>query len=141
MVRRMAVRGMLVAPLVVAALWLFGSSRWALSGGIGLALTLLNLWLAARIIGAIADRSPHLLLPGALAAFALGLALLLGLALALRAIDLVYFPVTGFTLIGSHFGLVLWEAAGAYGRIPRGQRPAAVSEDTSGVGSLIDQRS
>ena len=117
MVRRMIVRALWLAPVVILALWLFGSPRWALSGAIGLAMTLGNLWLSARIIGGVADRTPQLLLPTALAAFALGLLLLTAVALGLRAADLVYFPVTGLVLVGSHLVLVLWEAAGAYGHV------------------------
>ena len=122
MVRRMVVRGLYVAPFLIAALWVFNGATWALSGGIGLAMTLVNLLLAARIIGGIADRNPRLLLAGAMVAFSLGLAVLTGIAFALRALDFGYFPVTGFTLIGAHMVLVLWEAAGAYKLNPKNAR-------------------
>jgi len=46
--------------------------------------------------------------------FTLGLAILTGIAFLLRTTDAFYFPVTGFTLIGAHLVLVLWEAARAY---------------------------
>lgn len=114
MVRRMIVRGLYVGPALIAALWLWHGSTWALSGAIGLAMTLLNLLLAARIIGGVAEKNPRLLLAAGMVAFSVGLALLTGIAVAIRALDLVYFPVTGFTLIGAHMILVLWEAAGAY---------------------------
>ncbi len=119
MVRRMAVRGLALAPVIVAALWLWRGSTYAWSGAVGLGLTLANLWLSARIIGGVAERSPQLLVPAALATFALGLLLLTGIAFALQAADLVFFPVAGFVLIASHLGLVLWEAAGAYGHVER----------------------
>jgi hypothetical protein len=126
MVRRMILRGLVLAPVIVAALWLWRGQTYAWSGAVGLALTLGNLWLSARIIGGVAESSPQLLMPAALATFALGLLLLTAVALALQSADLVFFPVTGFVLIGSHLGLVLWEAAGAYGRIdsPTEQRPS-----------------
>ena len=114
MVSRIVKRGLLVAPVLIAALWIFGGPRWALSGGIGLAMTLLNLWLSARIIGGVAERNPRLLLAAGMIAFTLGLAVLTALAFGLQALDLVTFEVTGFTLIGSHLVLVLWEAARAY---------------------------
>jgi hypothetical protein len=117
MVHRMIRRGLVLAPILAAGLWLFGSLEWAVSGVAGIALTLANLWFAARIIGGVAERTPSLLLPAALASFFLGLLGLTGIALALRAADAVYFPVTGFVLIGSHLGLVLWEAAGSYAKI------------------------
>ncbi len=115
MVHRMARRALLLAPVVVVALWLLGSAHWALSGAVGIAMTVVNLWFAAQIIGRVADNTPQLLLAAGLTAFMLGLLLLVGIALALRAAELVYFPVTGLVLIGSHFVVVLWEAAGAYG--------------------------
>ena len=126
MVRRMILRGLVLAPVIVAALWLWRGQTYAWSGAVGLALTLGNLWLSARIIGGVAESSPQLLMPAALATFALGLLLLTAVALALQSADLVFFPVTGFVLIGSHLGLVLWEAAGAYGRIdsPTEKRPS-----------------
>jgi hypothetical protein len=114
MVRRMAVRGLLISPIVLAVLAAFGGARYGVSAAAGLAMTLFNLWLSGWIIGGVAGKNPELLLPAGLATFALGLLLLTGIALWLRAADLVYFPVTGFVLVGSHLLLVLWEAAGAY---------------------------
>ena len=114
MVHRMARRALLLAPPTIAALWIFGSGHWALSGAAGLAMTVINLWFSAQVIGRVAENNPQLLLAAGLVAFMLALLLLVGIALALRASDLVYFPVTGLVLIGSHFVVVLWEAAGAY---------------------------
>ncbi|HEX3326398.1 MAG TPA: hypothetical protein VHV50_05335 [Actinomycetota bacterium] len=128
MVRRMAFRGLLIAPFVIAVLAAFGGVRYGVSAAAGLAMTLLNLWLSARIIGGVAERNPELLLPAGLATFTLGLLLLTGIALGLRAADLVYFPVTGIVLVGSHLLLVLWEAAGAYEHADRG---AATAETRS----------
>jgi hypothetical protein len=107
-------RGLLIAPFVVIAVAAFGGARYGLSAAVGIAMTLLNLWLSGWIIGGVAERNPELLLPAGLATFTLGLLLLTGIALGLRAADLVYFPVTGIVLVGSHLLLVLWEAAGAY---------------------------
>ncbi len=114
MVGRMMRRGALAAPAVLAGLWAWDGGRAALSGAVGLGLALLNLWLAARVIGGVADTSPHLLLLAAMVAFALGLGLLTGIAFALQAAGVVSFPVTGWTLIGAHLGLVLWEAGRAF---------------------------
>jgi hypothetical protein len=55
-----------------------------------------------------------LLLIAAMVAFTLGLALLAGVAFGLQALEIVYFPVVGFTLIGTHMVLVLAEAGSAY---------------------------
>jgi hypothetical protein len=123
MVQRMARRGLALGPVVVGGLAIAGALtggagtalEWALSGAVGLAMTLGNLWLAAVIIGGVAERAPHLLMGAALATFALGLILLTGVAFVLQKTGAVFFPVTGFVLVASHLGLVLWDAAGAYG--------------------------
>jgi hypothetical protein len=130
MVRRMALRGLLIAPVVIAALAAFGGVRYGFSAAVGLAMTIGNLWLSGRIIGGVAERSPALLLPAGLATFTLGLLLLTGIALGLRAADLVYFPVTGIVLVGSHLLLVLWEAAGAYEHSDRQQASTAETAET-----------
>jgi hypothetical protein len=114
MVKRMIVRGLYLAPLLVAALWLWNGSEYAFSGAIGLGLTLLNLFLAAQVIGRVAENSPRLLLPAALVAFTLGLAVITGISFVLKSTGVIYFPVTGFSLISSHLLLVGWEAAGSY---------------------------
>jgi hypothetical protein len=110
MVGRMARRALVAGPLVVAGLWIWEGPDYALSGAVGIAMTLLNLWLSARIIGSVAERNPQMLMPAALATFALGLLLLTGIAFALQSFDIIFFPVTGLVLIASHLGLVLWEA-------------------------------
>jgi len=122
MVRRMATRALWIAPIVIGATSIFGGSRYGISAAAGLAMTVGNLLFAGRIIGGVAERTPQLLLPVGLAAFALGLLLLTAVMFALQAIDIVYIPVTGFVLIGSHLLLVLWEAAGTYGRIDSAER-------------------
>jgi hypothetical protein len=127
MVRRMAIRGAFLAPFVVGALGAWGGWTWALSAAVGLAMTIGNLWLSARIIGGVAENSPQLLMPVALATFGLGLLLLTGVTIGLKAIDAIYFPVTGFVLIGSHLLLVLVEAAGAHSKVDsRAARSGAV---------------
>ena len=120
MVRRMTMKAVVVAPLLLVSLWILGGPRYAWSGAVGLVMTLANLWLAARIIGGVAENNPSLLLLAGLAAFGFGLALLTGIAFLLQTRELVFFPVTGFVLVGGHLILVLWEASGAYGRAGSG---------------------
>lgn len=115
MTRRITKRALVLAPVLLVALFLWNGPAWAFSGFVGFAMSLGNLWLAAWIIGGVAENNPKLLLPVGMATFALGLLLLTGIAFALQMFDVVVFPVTGFVLIGSHLVLVLWEAAGAYG--------------------------
>lgn len=110
MVKRMMVRGLYLAPILTAALWLWNGSEYAFSGAVGLGLTLLNLYLAAQVIGRVAENSPRLLLPAAMVAFTLGLAVITGISFVLKSTGVIYFPVTGFTLIGTHLLLVISEA-------------------------------
>ena len=124
MVRRMTLRALAIAPVIVAALWIWEGSRYGLSAIIGIGMTILNLYLSGLLIGRVADKRPELLMPAALATFMLGLLVLTGIALLLRTTDTVYFPVTGFVLIGSHLLVVLWEAAGAHNKV---QTPGAAS--------------
>jgi hypothetical protein len=118
MVKRMITRGLYLAPALVLALALWNGSEYALSGGAGLGLTLLNLYIAALLIGYVAENSPRLLLPAAMTAFTLGLAVITGISFVLKSTGVVYFPVTGFTLIGTHLLLVGWEAAAGRDKTP-----------------------
>jgi hypothetical protein len=117
MVRRMALRGLILAPFVVGALGAWGGWLWAFSAAVGLALTIGNLWLAGRLIGGVAESSPHMLLPIGLVTFTVGLLLLTLVSVGLKAAGAIYFPVTGFVLIGTHLVLVLTEAGVAYKKI------------------------
>ena len=114
MVGRMAKRGVVLAVVVAAVLWAWQGPFYAWSSLVGSALTVGNLWLSARIIGSTAENNPQMLLPVGLATFTAGLLLLTAISAVLMFADVIYFPATGFTLIGMHFALVLSEAAGAY---------------------------
>ncbi|MGH2754536.1 MAG: hypothetical protein ACRDLB_08890 [Actinomycetota bacterium] len=114
MVYRMVRKGVLIAPLVVLPFFIWGGADAGVSALIGIAMALLNLLLAARIIGGVAENKPGMLLPAAMIAFMLGLGILTAIAFGLEALDFVTFKITGLVLIGTHLGLVLWEAAGAY---------------------------
>jgi hypothetical protein len=111
MVKRMIVRGLYLAPVLILVLWLWNGTEYAFSGAVGLALTLLNLFIAAQLIGYVAENSPRLLLPAAMVAFTLGLAVVTGISFVLKSSGAIFFPVTGFTLIGTHLFVVIWEAA------------------------------
>jgi hypothetical protein len=109
MVRRMTRSAAVVLPFLVVGLWLWDGGEAALSGAIGLVMALANLWLAARVIGGVAETNPQLLVGAAMVAFALGLGGLTALALGLQAMGILSFPVTGLTLVGAHLACVLWE--------------------------------
>jgi len=118
MVHRMLRRGALAAPALVTALWFVGDARWAVSGAAGLGLTLLNLWVAGRIIGGIAENAPHLLVAAAMGALVFGLVTLMVALTLLQRTAAVDLPVAGITLAVSHMVLVAWEAASSLLKIP-----------------------
>lgn len=115
MVRRMIVRGLYLAPVLVVALWLWAGPHFAFSGAAGLALTLVNLVFAAAVIGKVAETAPRMLVVAAMVAFTIGLAIVTGVSFVLKTTGAVFFPVTGFTLIATHLLLVLWEAVAGRG--------------------------
>ena len=117
MVRRMIRRGLLFAPLVIALLWAVGGLDYALSAAAGIALTLVNLWLAGRIIGGLAENRPELLVVGGIGALAAGMGLVVVSLLLLRNVEYLDLTVSGLVLIGSHLVVVLWEAADAFLKI------------------------
>jgi hypothetical protein len=128
MVKRMIKRGLLLAPVVIAMLAVFGGLEWALSAAIGMALSIFNLWLAARLIGGMAENKPELIPAAGFAAFILALALLVVAALVIKQIESLDFPVTGLVLIGAHLTLVTWEAANAFLRLPAESETGAAAE-------------
>ena len=110
-VRRMVRRALVAAPLLIGWLWLAGGPGYAVSGGIGLALTLAQMWAAARIIGGTAENNPQFLLGAAMGTFVLTLVMLGAIAVSFDGIDFLSFKVTGLVLVVSHLALVLAEAA------------------------------
>lgn len=124
MVKRMIRRGLYLALPIVAFLAIVGQLEWALSGAIGIALTLINLWLSGRIIGGMAENRPEMLMPAGMAAFGIGLIMLTVAAVLLKQVDSLEFAVTGVTLVGVHLTLVMWEAADAFLKLPSKKNPS-----------------
>ncbi len=118
MVHRMLRRGALAAPLLVTVLWLVGDRSWAVAGAVGVGLTLLNLWVAGRIIGGIAENAPHLLVAAAMGALIFGMVMLMVTVAVLQRTTAVDLPVAGIALAVSHLVLVAWEAASSLLKIP-----------------------
>jgi hypothetical protein len=117
-VRHMIVRGALLAPVLVVVLLAVEGPEAALSGAIGLGLTLLLMWLSGRIIGGLAENRPDLLMVGAMVAMVVSLAGA-GVALvALERVDFVDFRVAALTLVASYLVLIIWEAADKFLKLP-----------------------
>lgn len=113
MVERMVKRALFLAPVLAAVLFLWGGLGYVLSGLIGLALAVLNLWFAARLIGRTAERDPQMLMVAGMAALFTALIILTAAGFILRRAEWVSLPAFGLSLVGSHLGLVLWETASA----------------------------
>lgn len=124
---------MLLAPFVVLASFLLGDNRTALAATIGLALALLNLFLAGRVLGGIAENAPHLLVPAAMAMLFIGLVLVVVSGVVINRIDNLSFAVTGLVMIGAHTTLVIWETAASLLKIP--SKKDIPATDSQGVRS------
>jgi hypothetical protein len=117
-VLHMIVRGALLAPILVVVLLAVEGPEAALSGAIGLGMTLVLLWLSGRIIGGLAENRPDLLMVGAMVAMVVSLAGA-GVALvALERVDFVDFRVAALTLVVSYLVLIIWEAADKFLKLP-----------------------
>ena len=133
MVKRMLRRGALVLVLVALVLAVLDGPESSLSGSLGVALALLNLWVAGRIIGGIAENAPHLLMPAALASFVFAGLLLTVSGVVLQDSTAIDFKVTGVALVATHLLLVTWEAASSLLKIDpaKGQAITHGSEPTT----------
>lgn len=120
-VRSMVRRGLLLSPVAVAVLALLGGTAWAASGAAGLALTLVNLWVAGRVIGGLAENRPDLLLAAAVLAMLVGLGVVGAGLVAVSRVDLLDVKVAGVSLSAAHLLLVGWEASDRFLRLPSGK--------------------
>jgi hypothetical protein len=102
--------GLLVAPAIVLVAALARGADGAASAALGLALLVLNLFVAAVTIAWAARRSPGVLMAVALGGFLLRMATILVVMLLADALfgwaDVV---VLGITLFLAHLGLLFWE--------------------------------
>jgi uncharacterized membrane protein len=133
MVQRMTRRGALLTPLVVLASFLLGDHMTALAAAIGMALALLNLLIAGRVLGGIAENAPHLLVPAAMATLFVGLVLVIASGVVINRIESLSYAVTGLVMVGAHMTLVIWEAAGSLLKIP--SKKDIPSTDPQGIRS------
>jgi hypothetical protein len=106
----LARHGLLVAPAIVLVAGLVRGVDGAASAALGLALLVLNLFVAAVSLEWAARRSPNALMAVALGGFLLRMTTILVVMLAADALfgwaDVV---VLGITLFLTHLGLLFWE--------------------------------
>ena len=106
----MARRGILVAPVWIAAAALLRGGNGAASAAYGLAVVLLNLGLAALLATTFARISPTALGAATLAGYPIRLALVVASVFAVRNAGWFDAWALGLTLGIAHLGLLIWEA-------------------------------
>jgi len=105
----MAKRGVLIAPIAIAAGALFAGSAGAWSVAFGLGLIVANFLLSAWIMQVTARISFAALAGGAMFGFLLRLGIITAAVLLVRNADWIDLVVLGVTIIVSHLGLLFWE--------------------------------
>jgi len=107
--RDLARRALLAAPVVMLGVGLWRGVDAAGAVALALALIVANFLVAAGALGWAARTSPNLLMGVALFGFLARLAVLTGIGVGIKALDIVDWPVFCVTLIAGYFGLLFWE--------------------------------
>lgn len=102
-------RGVIVAPVFVAACWLVWGNNGAWSSAYGLLLVLCNFMLAAGIIAAAARISYAVMLGSMLFGYLLRSAIVAFAIFVVRDAAWVELIALGLTVVVSHIGLLFWE--------------------------------
>jgi ATP synthase protein I len=103
-------RGVLVAPLIVLVLGLVRGWAGALGAAIALAVVCANFLASAWVIDRLSRLGPNALFAGVMVGWIVRMAVVVAVLLACRQSDAIDFPVLGFTIFGTHLGLLFWEA-------------------------------
>lgn len=102
-------RAVPAAPVIIVVAFLFAGLHGALSAGVGVALVVGNLALAAASLVWAGRISLGLLMGVALGGYAVRIALLFLIVLLLQDLDWVHLTSLGLTLVVTHLGLLFWE--------------------------------
>jgi len=102
-------RGLIVAPVLIAAGALLGGTSGAASVAYGLAIVLLNFWLSAATITFTSRISLALMMGGVLFGFLIRLAVIFGAVLLVKDAEWLNLVALGITIIITHLGLLAWE--------------------------------
>jgi len=106
----LARRGLVVAPVVVAAAALARGGDGAAAAALALGIVLANFVAAALSVGWAAKRSPKAAGGVALGGFVVRLGVILVAMLLVRDWSAIDFPTFGITLFAAHLGLLTWES-------------------------------
>jgi len=102
-------RGVIVAPLIVAACWLVWGNGGALSGAYAVAIVLLNCALAALLIAFTSRISLRLMMGAILFGYLVRLGLIFLAVFVVKDASWISLPALGATIIVTHLGLLVWE--------------------------------
>jgi hypothetical protein len=105
----MVKRGLVAAPVMIAACLVIWGLDGALSSGYGIVIVLANFALAARLISYTAPISLGLMMGAILFGYLVRLGLIFGAVWLVRDATWISFPALGATIIITHLGLLLWE--------------------------------
>lgn len=103
-------RGLLVAPLIVLVLGLVRGWAGALGAAIALGVVCANFLASAWVIDRLAKLGPNALFAGVMVGWIMRMTVVVVVLLVCKNSDAIDFPVLGFTIFGTHLGLLFWEA-------------------------------
>jgi hypothetical protein len=103
-------RGLMVAPLVVLAAGLIRGWDGAASAAIAIGIVIVNFLAAAAIMDRAAKSGPTALGAAALGGYIVRLGVILVALVLLRHVSWIDMPTLGIVLVGTHIGLLTWEA-------------------------------
>ncbi len=107
--RDLARRAVIAAPLAMVAVGLWRGVDAALGVAAALAVVVANFLVSAAFLGWAARISPNALMGAALGGFLVRVGAVFGVALAVRELDVVDFPVFVVTVLVAHLALLFWE--------------------------------
>ncbi len=102
-------RGLLVAPVLIAACGVVWGMDGVWSGAYGIAIVLANFALAAAFIASAARISLGLMMAATLFGYIIRLALIFLAVWLVKDASWISFPALGSTIIITHLGLLFWE--------------------------------
>lgn len=103
-------RGLPIAPLIVLVAGLIAGWSGAASAAVAIGIVFLNFLAAAAIMTWASTMSPGAVGGAAAAGFAIRLVVILLALVLLKDVSWISMPTLGIVLVGTHLGLLAWEA-------------------------------
>jgi hypothetical protein len=103
-------RGLMVSPIIVIAAGLIQGWDGAASAAIAIGIVIVNFLAAASIMDRAAKAGPTALGAAALGGYIVRLGVILVALVLLRHVSWIDMPTLGIVLVGTHIGLLTWEA-------------------------------